>query len=305
MPIKVKDNPTCNGCPMQRLFPENNFVQPEINEGSILVVAEAPGQQESEQGFPLVGPTGSWLRGRFDEERKQWSGGLLGRAGIKDSECSKTNVLSCRPPDNKFPTSAEARSYISPEEADAAISQCLRNHVRPVLDGRPWRRVILLGEKALRYLTGKTEGIKTWRGSPLALVRADGALEEEPRAVATFHPAWIARDQRFIPAVVSDLKKSMVLPPENYVTHPSIAEVRAFQATQFAFDIETIRETGQITMVGLCAKNFEAICVPFGGAYIPELKRIFENATYLICQNGIAFDIPILFPALGLEWKPE
>jgi uracil-DNA glycosylase family 4 len=290
----VSETDGCQGCPLARLYPSNTFVAPSIGPGTTLIVAEAPGAQEAERGEPLIGPTGGWLRGRFDEERQQWAGGLLGRAGIKDSECSRLNVIQCRPPENKFPTSAEALSYISNQEANAAVSQCLRNHVRPVLDGRPWRRVILLGEKALRYLTGKSEGIKTWRGSPLALVDSAGNLEEEPRAVATFHPAWIARDQRFIPAVVSDLKKSMVLPPENYSVHPDISEVRAFTATSFAFDIETIRETGQITMVGLCDRQFHAICVPWGGEYTRELKRIFHNAEEVTGHNCLQFDLPAL-----------
>ena len=279
---------------MRRLFPENTFVQPSIGPGGTLIVAEAPGAQEAERGEPLVGPTGGWLRGRYDEERQQWAGGLLGRAGIKDSECSRLNVIQCRPPDNSFPTDGKSRTYISEEDALAAVHHCISNHVRPILDGRDWKRIILLGEKALRFLTGKEEGIKVWRGSPVALVAADGSVEPEPRAVATFHPAWIARDQRFIPAVISDLKKSLVVPPESYLTHPSIDEVRAFSANTFAFDIETVRETGQITMVGLSDRQFHAICVPWGGEYTKELKRIFANAQDITGHNCLQFDLPHL-----------
>ena len=170
MPIKkVSETPGCDGCPMQRLFPENNFVAPAIVPGDRIIIAEAPGQLEAEQGEPMVGATGGWLRGRFDEERGEWKGGLLGRAGIRDRECSRANTINCRPPDNKFPTDPEARSYISPEDAQRAVSHCVTNHLLPILRGRPWRRVDLLGDKALRALTGKTEGITVWRGSPLAI----------------------------------------------------------------------------------------------------------------------------------------
>ena len=229
------------------------------------------------------------MRGRFDEDRNQWSGGMLGRAGIKDSETSKLNVLNCRPPNNLFPTDPEARSYISQKDAHLAVSHCLENHVWPVVRGRDWQRIILLGDKATRALTGKTEGISTWRGSPLPLVG-----EQEPRCVPTFHPAWIARDQRYIPAVISDLKKSLVVPPEIYDTHPGLDAVRAFTATSFAFDIETIVATGEITMVGLSDRPFHAICVPFGGAYVNELKRIFRDATELVGHNCLQFDLPHL-----------
>lgn len=121
--------------------------------------------------------------------------------------------------------------------------------------------------------------------------------------IPTIHPAAIARDQTLIPAVISDLKKNPLPPPEFYVPHPSLPEVQAFTSTIFAFDIETNPATNEILCVGLSARPHHAICVPFAGAYITELKRIFENAEVLISQNGIQFDVPRLFPALGLVWE--
>jgi uracil-DNA glycosylase family 4 len=267
-------------------------VEPEMHPGSTLLIAEAPGAQEAEQGRPLVGASGGWLRGRYDELKGQWSGGLLGRAGLKDSEVSKLNVLQCRPPENLFPTDPEAKSYISPGDAKNVVSHCLKAHVWPVIGSREWQRIILLGDKALRAITGKTEGITTWRGSPLPLV--DGSRPGETPCIPTFHPSWLARNQSDLPAVISDLKKSTVVPPEYYSTHPGLEEVRAFTATSFAFDIETIPATGEITMVGLSDRAFHALCVPFGGAYVEELKRIFRDATELIGQNCISFDLPHL-----------
>lgn len=252
-------------------------------------MAEAPGASEAEAGKPLVGTAGSWLRGRYDETRGAWSGGLLGRAGIRDADCTKLNVINCRPPDNVFPTSAEARSYISPEDALEVVNHCLNAHVWPVVRGRSYRRIILLGEKALRFLTGKTEGITIWRGSPLPLVG-----ESEPSCIPTLHPAYIARSQYMLPAVISDLKKSLVIPPERYNTEVSLADLRAFDARRFAFDIETNMETGAITMIGLSAKPFEALCVPWGDAYRSELARIFRDAEEAIGHNCIQFDLPVL-----------
>lgn len=272
---------------MQRLFPENAFVSPAIGPGTRIICAEAPGEQEAARGEPLVGPTGGWLRGRYDEDRKEWFGGLLGRAGIRDSECSRINVLNCRPPQNIFPSDG---TYLPPSEAQAAISHCLNAHVWPVLRGRAWSRVDILGEKALRYLTGRTEGILLWRGSPMAIP----AMGPEPVAVPTLHPAYLARDQAMIPAVISDLKKRAIVPPEDYNLRPGLDEVRAFSATHFAFDIESDRSTGAITMVGLSAQPYTAICVPFAGAYLQELKRIFRAAELVVGQNCLQFDLPML-----------
>jgi DNA polymerase I len=113
------------------------------------------------------------------------------------------------------------------------------------------------------------------------------------------------RDQAMIQVAINDLLKSTILPPEHYNLQPTLEEVQAFTATEFAFDIETTGwRTGkpEISMVGLSDKMYNAIVVPFRGAYKEELKRIFRNSTSIIGQNCIQFDIPKLFEALNMEW---
>lgn len=116
------------------------------------------------------------------------------------------------------------------------------------------------------------------------------------------------KDQSMLPVAINDLMKSTIRPPEHYILRPTLEQVQAFVATEFAFDIETTGwQTSKqiITMVGLSDKPFHALVVPFRGAYITELKRIFTNAKVLIGQNCVQFDCPILFAALGLEWRSE
>jgi len=173
--------------------------------------------------------------------------------------------------------------------------------VEPVLHSRDWARVDVLGAKPLEALCGVQGGILRWRGSPLPILQ----LGPTPRTVPTLHPAFIARSQELLPAVVVDLKKTLNLAPENYDTHPNLDDVRAFTATDFAFDIECVRATGEITMVGLCAAPTLAICVPAKGAFLDELKRIFENAKVIVGHNAIQFDIPRLFNLLELTWRPN
>lgn len=279
---------------MRDLFPENNFVTPLLVPGRVLLVGEAPGEQEAEQGEPFVGASGSWLRGHEVEPGKR-RGGLLYAAGLRDQECSRINTLQCRPPDNVYPTDAGGRQYISYEDAERSTRHCWESHLKPVLLSRPWERIVPLGDKALHAICavpdGPGQGIMRWRGSPLAV---PAIHPTRPLAVATLHPAFLARSQELMPAVVNDLRKSLNVPPEYYESHPSLEAVQAFQATTFAFDIETIRGTNGITMVGLCAEGFRAICVPFTGAYIDELKRIFEAATTVVGHNCLQFDLPIL-----------
>ena len=273
---------------MRKLFPENTFVPVKTGTSLRLVIAEAPGETEATLGEPLIGTSGRW----FDNMCK--------KAGIKREALWLTNVIQCRPPDNVFPTDKEA-TYISKSDAYAAVEQCVRNHVMPLLKARPWQRIDILGDKPLRFILGKSQGkgdgIYKWRGSPLAV---PGIGHDRPIAVPTIHPAAIARDQTMLPVVINDLMKSAKVPPENYNLYPSLADVQNFKATRFAFDIETMgrNEDGNwstdIRMVGLCASDWTALVVPFTGAYIPELQRIFANAEEVIGHNSIGFDAPLL-----------
>lgn len=288
--MKVCENPGCSGCPLARKFPQNTFVEPKPGSGLDLVIAEAPGADESIQGVPLVGMAGKW----FDA--------LCRKARIPRESLTLTNTIQCRPPDNVYPLAPDARSYISPDEARAAIEHCRAAHLQPLIDSRPWERVLLLGDWPLRLLTGR-QPISRWRGSPLALLG-----ETKTRAIPTLHPAYIARDQLMFPVVANDLKKAPVVPPEHYNILPSLADVQAFKAREFAFDIESNPATGEITLLGLSAQRYHAIVVPFSGAYIPELKRIFANATAVYGQNVWQFDIPKLadngvkLPAEAVVW---
>lgn len=291
---KVKDVAGCAGCPMQRLFPNNSFVGPKLPNPSRdlvrLVIAEAPGEEEARKGEPLVGGSGHV----FDK--------LLRLAGIDRQGLTLTNCIQCRPPQNVFPTDANARSYISRDEAEAAVSQCFHNHVDPLLSSRRWNRVDLLGDKPLRIIAGKNTGIGTWRGSPVD-------LPHDLRGLATYHPSYLMRDQVYIPVAVNDLKKSLVEPDENYNPFPSIDDVRAFRHKRFAFDIEcpqyrTMGPNAPAEMVGLCGESTIAMCVPVKGEYASELKRIFREAEAVIGHNCIQFDLPKL-RELDIKIRPE
>jgi DNA polymerase I-like protein with 3'-5' exonuclease and polymerase domains len=170
------------------------------------------------------------------------------------------------------------------------VQHCIKTHVEPVLRARPWRRIDIFGDKPLKFLVGKDEGITKWRGSPLPIP----ILGEKPICIPTLHPAFVARTQEMFPVVVNDLSKSLITPPEHYNLYPSLADLRDFTATEFAFDIETNGWTQEITLVGICDKPFHVLVVPFRGQYVDELKRIFANAKSVIGHNSLQFDLPVL-----------
>ena len=292
------------------------------------MVVEAPGEQEALEGEPLVGGSGSILRGtrikdaRTGEVRRY--GGLLAQAGEDQGRVSFINTLQCRPPNNVYPTDSAARNYISATDANKAVAHCMRAHVLPVLRDRSWERVDLLGEKAFRIIVGRTQGVLAWRGSPFTVsldelatrfgvdggpgpvhAGSNSAVFSNLRCLPTLDPVALMRNQSLFPAAVNDLKKSITPPPEYYTLHPTLEEVEAFEATEFAFDIETdYPRTDAITMVGLCAAMGKSIVVPFRGPYKRALEKIFKRAKILVGHNAINFDIPHL-QKHGIEFDPE
>jgi DNA polymerase len=65
-----------------------------------MIVGEAPGFNEDQQGEPFVGPAGRLLDT------------LLGQIGLSREQVFVTNVLKCRPPQNRDPMPTEAEACL-------------------------------------------------------------------------------------------------------------------------------------------------------------------------------------------------
>ena len=186
---------------MREKFPDHHFVPPQEPKSPHhdlvrLVIAEAPGERESEVGEPLRGKAGQF----FDK--------LLLDAGIQRDGLTITNCLSCRPPDNIFPTDRRAwsskskRRYISKEDGVKAVRHCKEKHVDPLLRSRKWNRVDLVGGHALRIVAQK-EGISEWRGCPLKLPSGH-------KAIAILHPSYLMTYNKSMREnTLNDLRKSL------------------------------------------------------------------------------------------------
>lgn len=283
--VKVKDVSNCDGCPLQQKFPNAGFVPVKWGSGNRLVVGEAAGADEELQGKPFVGKSGQVLQS------------LYRKVGVNWNDLTVINTLSCRPPNNIYPTSSEARSYCSSSEASQIVDYCKKTHLDPVLNGREWTRIDALGEHALQAVTGKV-GISKWRGSPTEPLHKPGQYIVMP----TLHPAYLMRQQELIPAVVSDLKKTMVLPPENYTLFASMGDVQAFTSKYVVLDIETNMHTQAITHVGISDGPYKALCIPWRNAYRAEVKRILLDAEEIVGHNLLQFDLDILCRDLDIEY---
>ncbi|HHO51580.1 MAG TPA: uracil-DNA glycosylase [Deltaproteobacteria bacterium] len=129
-------------------------------QADLVVIGEAPGYHEDQQGEPFVGPAGQMLDRMLENV-----------LGLARSQVYILNMVKCRPPRNRNPL---------PEE----VSSC-----RPFLDGQlsviAPRVMLVLGSVAFRALFDTQQGIKRNRGR-----------WREYRGVptmSTFHPAYLLR----------------------------------------------------------------------------------------------------------------
>ena len=144
----------------------------------LLFVGEGPGRDEDLQGRPFVGKAGELL----DK--------MIAALGLRREETYITNVVMCRPPDNRVP---------APEEARACLGYLRRKIelLQPAV-------IVTLGATPLRELLGVSEGITRVRGQWQRLRVGDREIPVMP----TFHPAYVLRQytQDVRRAVWSDLQ---------------------------------------------------------------------------------------------------
>jgi DNA polymerase-1 len=232
--------------------------------------------------------------------------GLFRKAGIQKDDVTFLNVLQCRPPHDVFPTDKKAQTYISHSDGQKAVAHCLNAHVLPLLRSRPWQKVILLGDHPTEWIAAKWASADKWRGSVLPIPAID---PNRPLGIVTFDAEQVQERQKFYSVVVNDLCKPIAWPPEDYNLYPSVADLRAFTAKRFAFDIETsytADENGkrEIYLVALSDGTGRALVVPFSAPYLAELQRLFREATEVVGHNVLQFDLPQL-SFYGIEIKTE
>ncbi len=134
-------------------------------EGKIMLVGEAPGEDEDRLGKPFVGASGKLL----DK--------MLAGIGLDRTQVYISNILPWRPPGNRSPTQAE-------------IALCLPFIERHISLVAP-QVLVLLGGTAAKSLLNRAEGITRLRGQWLDF-HIPGSTQIFP-AMATYHPAYLLR----------------------------------------------------------------------------------------------------------------
>ena len=142
-------------------------------DADLVVVGEAPGEQEDRQGEPFVGPSGQML----DKM-------LLHVLGMERSEVYILNVVKCRPPKNRNPL---------PEEVEAC-----RPFLESQLQAIQPKLMLVLGGVAFKALFQTPQGITRARGT----WRTYAGIP----ALPTFHPAYLLRNPAEKRKTFDDLK---------------------------------------------------------------------------------------------------
>ena len=139
---------------------------------NVIFVGEAPGKNEDKKGEPFIGIAGKKLSIALEE------------AGISREEVYITNIIKCRPPKNRVPTSIERGTCQEYLKQEIAI-------IKPKI-------ICVLGNTAFNSLLGGSE-ITKFRGK---LVRKENQLY-----FLTVHPAATIYNQKLITVLKKDMVK--------------------------------------------------------------------------------------------------
>ena len=129
-----------------------------------MVIGEAPGAEEDRRGEPFVGRAGRLL----DE--------MLRAAGLSRDTVFITNILKCRPPNNRDPSEGEAAAC--------------RGHLERQIELLSPRLILAVGRIAAQQLLGTEAPLGRLRGRPHRLIRA------EIPVIVTYHPAYLLRSPK-------------------------------------------------------------------------------------------------------------
>lgn len=152
----------------------------------LLVIGEAPGQQEDKQRQPFVGPAGKLL----DRLLKQ---GM----GLSRQQVMISNAVQCRPT-----VAQKGKMNRAPNQTE--LYEC-RDNVARVVDhyagvGGEW--ILLMGATALKQFVPWMK-IGVWSGKPFAMMHERRLMN----VMATYHPAAALRDDRNVTIILDHLKK--------------------------------------------------------------------------------------------------
>jgi len=155
----------CIACPLHEN--RNNVVFGEgPTDAEVMLVGEAPGALEDKTGRPFVGQSGTLLTQ------------TLKAIGIPREEIYITNVVKCRPPNNRDPRFVEEQKI------------CAKLFLFKQIYALKPKILVLMGRIAAQFFFGPEFSITRCRGMVKNCHLKDHNLE----VFAIFHPAYVLRN---------------------------------------------------------------------------------------------------------------
>jgi uracil-DNA glycosylase family 4 len=138
----------------------------------IMFIGEAPGYNEDKQGLPFVGQSGKYLET------------LLKLIDLKREDVFITNVVKCRPPENRDP---------QPTEITAS---------KPYLDQQ-----IDLIDPLMIVTLGRFSMARYFPGGKITQIHGQSKIENGRAYFPLFHPAAVLRNPALQPQMDADFKR--------------------------------------------------------------------------------------------------
>jgi uracil-DNA glycosylase family 4 len=163
----------CTACPLHETRTQTVFGVGN-EQAKLMIIGEAPGFHEDQQGEPFVGRAGQLLNA------------MLQSIGFKREEVYIANVLKCRPPENRDPNAEE-------------VSLCTKylqqqiNLIQPTL-------LLAVGRVAAHYLLDTKKSLQALRNQ----IHSFG--ENQTPLIVTYHPAYLLRNPADKKKAYIDLK---------------------------------------------------------------------------------------------------
>ncbi|RZN62605.1 uracil-DNA glycosylase [Methanonatronarchaeum sp. AMET6-2] len=142
-----------------------------------MIVGEAPGKQEDEKGKPFVGKAGKILTQTLQKNQ------------IKRNQTYITNIVKCRPPNNRNPKQ---------KEMDAC-----KQHLKKQIKEIDPTYIICLGKVASQRLTGQKITLKNKHGTFTRTTQEYG----KRKAYITYHPAATIYNKNLTKTIQQDIQK--------------------------------------------------------------------------------------------------
>jgi uracil-DNA glycosylase family 4 len=168
----------CTQCPLGFLGRKSVVFGTGNPNALLMLVGEGPGEREDILGKPFVGKSGALLTS------------ILDTIGLTRDEIFITNIVKCRPPNNRAPLPIEMKT----------CKQILLEKQIHIIQPRI---ICTLGAAALQGLSEQAVQITKERGRPRIL--------RGTTIIPAYHPAYILRNPTKLPELIADLNQAFEL----------------------------------------------------------------------------------------------